>query len=61
MSPVQPSLIFSCETHPELGNNINGPSVIRVPSWIRGAPGKYLMYFAHHNGDYIRHHLMGYN
>ena len=54
MNDLQPSLIFCCEKHLGLGDNINGPSVIRVPSWIKGAPGKYLMYFAHHNGDYIR-------
>jgi len=41
------------------GNNINGPSVIRVPDWI--APeyradhnAAYYMYFAHHAGNYIR-------
>lgn len=36
------------------GENINGPSVIRVPSWIDGALGKYYLYFAHHAGTYIR-------
>lgn len=41
------------------GNNINGPSVIRVPDWIppeqRAAPAaRYYLYFAHHSGDYIR-------
>ena len=39
--------------------NINGPSVIRVPSWIepenRADPNAvYYMYFAHHRGNYIR-------
>ena len=35
--------------------NINGPSVIRVPSWVRGPPlARYYMYFAHHKGSYIR-------
>lgn len=38
----------------EDGKNINGPSVIKSPSWLKGAPGKYLMYFAHHTGSYIR-------
>lgn len=37
-----------------LGRNINGPSVIRVPSWIKNPLGKYYMYFAHHKGKYIR-------
>lgn len=36
------------------GNNINGPSVIRVPEWIKNPLGKYYMYFAHHSGTYIR-------
>jgi len=41
------------------GNNINGPSVIRIPEWIpkaqRAAPeAQYYLYFAHHNGQYIR-------
>jgi len=37
-----------------LGNNINGPSVIRVPTWIKKPLGRYYMYFAHHHGTYIR-------
>ncbi|MGQ9662518.1 MAG: hypothetical protein ACUVWX_09310 [Kiritimatiellia bacterium] len=37
-----------------LGDNINGPSVIRVPSWIGKPLGKYYMYFANHQGKYIR-------
>jgi hypothetical protein len=41
------------------GANLNGPSVIRVPEWIpaseRADPAAvYYMYFAHHQGDYIR-------
>ncbi|MCP3890882.1 MAG: hypothetical protein GY702_18720 [Desulfobulbaceae bacterium] len=51
---MNPSLIFCCQSHPELGGNINGPCVIRVPEWIDDAPGKYLMYFGHHQGEYIR-------
>jgi hypothetical protein len=34
--------------------NINGPTVIRVPKWIRQPLGRYYMYFAHHKGSYIR-------
>jgi hypothetical protein len=41
-------------TSPSLGNNINGPSVIRAPSWIEKPLGKYYMYFAHHGGKHIR-------
>lgn len=36
------------------GENINGPSVIEVPSWIDDALGRYYLYFAHHAGSYIR-------
>jgi hypothetical protein len=36
------------------GANINGPSLIRVPDWIEKPLGRYYLYFAHHNGAYIR-------
>ncbi len=36
------------------GENINGPSLIKVPDWIENPLGKYYLYFAHHNGQYIR-------
>jgi hypothetical protein len=36
------------------GNNINGPSLIRVPAWIKNPLGRYYLYFAHHEGKYIR-------
>lgn len=36
------------------GANINGPSLIRVPEWIPNRLGNYYLYFAHHNGKYIR-------
>lgn len=36
------------------GANINGPSLIRVPTWITNRLGNYYLYFAHHNGQYIR-------
>ncbi len=38
----------------ERGENINGPSLVRVPDWIDGALGRYYLYFAHHGGAYIR-------
>lgn len=34
--------------------NINGPSVIRVPSWVPGRLGNYYLYFGHHQGKTIR-------
>ena len=37
-----------------LGENINGPSVIKVPKWVKNPLGKYYMYFAHHHGKFIR-------
>ena len=37
-----------------MGDNINGPSLIRVPDWASGALGRYYLYFAHHDGRYIR-------
>ncbi|HEV7612657.1 MAG TPA: hypothetical protein VGO37_12315 [Steroidobacteraceae bacterium] len=37
-----------------LGDNINGPSLIRVPSWVKHPLGKYYLYFAHHGGKFIR-------
>jgi hypothetical protein len=36
------------------GDNINGPSLIKVPTWIKNPLGKYYLYFAHHKGKYIR-------
>lgn len=34
--------------------NINGASLIEVPAWLPNALGRYYLYFAHHNGAYIR-------
>src|SRR5690606_37860982 len=38
----------------ELGTNLNGPTVIRVPHWVRKPLGRYYMYFAAHHGTFIR-------
>jgi len=38
----------------QIGTNINGPSVIRVPDWVVNPLGRYYLYFAHHQGTYIR-------
>ena len=35
---------------PRIGDNINGPSLIRVPEWVDDRLGKYYLYFAHHPG-----------
>jgi hypothetical protein len=37
-----------------IGDNINGPSLIRVPEWVADPLGRYYLYFAHHNGVSIR-------
>lgn len=39
---------------PTLGDNINGPSLIRVPPWVGQPLGRYYLYFAHHAGKFIR-------
>ncbi|TIV98079.1 MAG: hypothetical protein E5V85_12585 [Mesorhizobium sp.] len=36
------------------GASINGPSLVRMPDWAKGRLGAYHLYFAHHNGTYIR-------
>ncbi|MDX1576500.1 MAG: hypothetical protein R3285_09920, partial [Kiloniellales bacterium] len=37
-----------------MGDNINGPSLLKVPPWIERPLGRYYLYFADHKGDYIR-------
>lgn len=37
-----------------MGENIEGPSLIRTPDWLPGRLGRYYLYFADHKGDYIR-------
>ena len=39
---------------PRMGDNVNGPSLIRVPDWVERPLGRYYLYFAHHDGRYIR-------
>ena len=36
------------------GDDINGPSLVKVPDWLPNKLGKYYLYFAHHKGKYIR-------
>jgi hypothetical protein len=38
----------------DANENINGPSLIKVPDWVSNKLGKYYLYFAHHEGQYIR-------
>ena len=37
-----------------MGTNINGPSLIQAPDWLENPLGRYYLYFAHHDGAYIR-------
>jgi hypothetical protein len=37
-----------------MGSNIQGPSLIKVPSWVKDPLGTYYLYFADHRGSYIR-------
>ncbi len=37
-----------------MGDNINGPSLIKVPEWVEHSLGRYYLYFAHHDGLYMR-------
>src|SRR5215475_8674671 len=46
--------LVSVTTSKSLSDNVNGPSVIRVPLWINQPLGRYYMYFAHHKGTHIR-------
>jgi hypothetical protein len=37
-----------------VGENINGPSLIQAPDWLEPRLAEYYVYFAHHDGHYIR-------
>ena len=46
--------IIGPDSDPSIGENIQGPSLIRVPPWVQDPLGKYYLYFADHKGRYIR-------
>src|SRR5438067_6281806 len=46
--------IITPELSRSIGDNINGPSLIRVPDWVASPLGRYYLYFAHHQGKFIR-------
>jgi len=46
--------LITVDTSPSIGDNVNGPSIIRVPDWVQKPLGRYYMYFAHHKGQFIR-------
>jgi hypothetical protein len=37
-----------------MGENVNGPSLVRAPDWVQRPLGRYYLYFGHHQGTYIR-------
>ena len=46
--------IIDVKQHPQLEGNANGPSLIKVPGWVKNPLSKYYLYFAHHEGKSIR-------
>lgn len=46
--------IITPDLDERIGTNINGPSLIRVPAWLPNPLGRYYLYFAHHQGEFIR-------
>lgn len=46
--------IIRPEMDERIEGNINGPTLIRVPEWIEKPLGRYYLYFAHHQGKFIR-------
>jgi len=46
--------LITTRTSRSLGTNVNGPTVIRVPEWVKNPLGRYYMYFANHMGEFIR-------
>ncbi len=51
-SPHNP--IITPNSDESILGNINGPSLIRVPDWVTDPLGNYYLYFAHHQGKFIR-------
>lgn len=46
--------IVGPDTGSSIGENIQGPSLVRVPDWVPAPMGRYYLYFADHKGSYIR-------
>ena len=46
--------IITPEMSESIGTNINGPSLIKAPEWLKSPLGKYYLYFSHHSGRFIR-------
>ncbi len=52
--PAPPNPIIRPHMDAHMGENVNGPCLIRVPEWVERPLGKYYLYFGHHQGKYIR-------
>ena len=57
--PIITPEMFSALGASREGENINGPSMIRLPDWLprskrANSSANYYLYFGHHDGDYIR-------
>jgi hypothetical protein len=52
VSKRNPVIIPSMFT--EENDNINGPTVIKVPKWVQNPLGKYYLYFSNHTGTNIK-------
>lgn len=46
--------LITVDTSPTLGDNVNGPAIIRVPAWVARPLGRYYAYFGHHKGRFVR-------
>jgi hypothetical protein len=46
--------LIDSTSDPSIGDDIDFPSVIKVPSWIPNPLGKYYLYFGAHYGTFIR-------
>lgn len=51
-SPASPIIVPNMDAR--MGDNIGGPSLLRVPEWVERPLGRYYLYFSHHEGQYIR-------
>jgi len=51
---LQQNPLITVASPPSLGDNVNGPSIIRAPSWLPHPLGRYYAYFGHHKSQFIR-------
>ena len=53
LDPLIDGPIIHVDYDSRLEGNVNGPSLIAVPSWVDHPLGRYHLYFAHHEGRSI--------